>query len=87
MHKLDSGGAVLMRCPHRKPCHSRQMMEFDVRCRGLPQDLKEGSTITLKGTRQDGSTYEFPLNHTYNNNQINWFKAGSALNYMKEHPQ
>ena len=19
--------------------------------------------------------------------QINWFKAGSALNYMKEHPQ
>ena len=36
----------------------------------LQQELKEGSQITLKGTRQDGSTYEFPLNHTYNNNQV-----------------
>ncbi len=36
----------------------------------LQQDLKEGSQITLKGTRKDGSTYEFPLNHTYNNNQV-----------------
>jgi len=50
-------------------------------------DLAEGSQVTFKGTREDGSTYEFPLNHTFNNNQINWFKAGSALNYMKENPQ
>jgi hypothetical protein len=46
------------------------------------QELAEGSQLTFRGTRPDGSTYEFPLNHTYNNNQINWFKAGSALNYM-----
>ena len=34
------------------------------------QELKEGSQITLKGTRTDGSTYEITLNHTYNNNQV-----------------
>ena len=48
----------------------------------MAQELAEGSQLTFKGTRPDGSTYQFPLNHTYNNNQINWFKAGSALNYM-----
>ena len=33
---------------------------------------------------QDGSSDEFPLNHTFNELQITWFKAGSALNRMKE---
>jgi aconitate hydratase len=32
----------------------------------------------------DGSTDEFMLNHTMNEGQIEWFKAGSALNRMAE---
>lgn len=36
----------------------------------------------LQGKRKDGSTYSFPVNHTFNENQINWFKNGSALNAM-----
>ena len=36
-------------------------------------------TITLK--HSDGSTDVFEAEHTYNDTQINWFKAGSALNY------
>lgn len=43
-----------------------------------------GKPLTLKGTRADGSTYEFPVNQTFNDNQITWFKAGSALNAMGE---
>ena len=27
---------------------------------------------------------EFKVNHTYNENQIEWFKAGSALNMIKQ---
>jgi aconitate hydratase len=30
----------------------------------------------------DGSIDEFPLNHTFNENQIGWFRAGSALNLI-----
>ena len=30
----------------------------------------------------DGSKDEFEVNHSYNNDQIEWFKAGSALNKM-----
>ena len=39
-------------------------------------------SCTLK--HGDGSTDTFALNHTFNDNQIGWFKAGSALNKMAE---
>lgn len=40
----------------------------------------------LKGVlkHKDGSQDEIVLNHTFNEQQIEWFKAGSALNRMKE---
>ncbi|KIY98641.1 aconitate hydratase 1 [Monoraphidium neglectum] len=41
-----------------------------------------GKPLTLEGTRTDGSKYSFPVNQTFNANQIAWFKAGSALNAM-----
>lgn len=31
----------------------------------------------------DGSVDEFPVNHTYNQGQIEWFKAGAALNIIR----
>jgi aconitate hydratase len=36
----------------------------------------------VQGTRADGSSYTFPVNQTFNDNQINWYKHGSALNAM-----
>ncbi len=33
---------------------------------------------------EDGTKEEIPLNHTYNANQFEWFKAGSALNLIKQ---
>lgn len=32
----------------------------------------------------DGSKETIELNHTFNETQIEWFQAGSALNRMKE---
>lgn len=32
---------------------------------------------------QDGSTEQFPVNHTYNAAQIAWYKAGGALNLIR----
>lgn len=51
---------------------------------GLPPS--PGKQLTLKGESPDGKTYEFPVNHTFNDNQITWFKAGSALNAMAKSP-
>ncbi|BDC99806.1 aconitate hydratase [Persicobacter psychrovividus] len=39
--------------------------------------------LTLKVTHADGSVDEIVANHTYNENQIEWFKSGSALNLIK----
>ncbi|PNH07230.1 Aconitate hydratase, mitochondrial [Tetrabaena socialis] len=41
-----------------------------------------GKPLSLEGKKLDGSTYTIPVNHTFNDNQINWFKHGSALNAM-----
>ena len=40
--------------------------------------------LTLKLNHADGSTEEIKVNHTYNDAQISWFKAGSALNLIKQ---
>lgn len=62
------------------------------------EKIREDDLISLKGlnnftpekslkiilTHSDGSTDEFPVTHSYNVKQIEWFKAGSALNLIKK---
>ncbi len=40
--------------------------------------------LTLVVHHADGSREEIRLNHTYNQKQIDWFSAGSALNLIRE---
>ncbi|MFH1160410.1 MAG: aconitate hydratase [bacterium] len=42
-----------------------------------------GVPLTLVLHHADGTTEEMQVNHSYSPLQIGWFKAGSALNYMK----
>ena len=39
--------------------------------------------LTLVLNHSDGSSEEITVNHTYNENQIEWFKAGGALNIIR----
>ncbi|MCL2489243.1 MAG: aconitate hydratase [Propionibacteriaceae bacterium] len=41
-----------------------------------------GRGLTLMLSHADGTTESVPLTHTYSQQQIEWFKAGSALNLM-----
>ena len=43
-----------------------------------------GKQLTLEIIHSDGSKDVIKLNHTYNDNQIEWFKEGSALNLIKK---
>ncbi len=45
-------------------------------------DFAAGKTLTLELEHADGSKESISLNHTYNDQQIEWFKAGSALNLI-----
>ncbi len=42
-----------------------------------------GKQLTLEVRHEDGQTENIMLNHTYNDAQIEWFRAGSALNLIK----
>ncbi|ORY93017.1 aconitate hydratase [Syncephalastrum racemosum] len=47
-------------------------------------DFQEGKPLTLRAHHADGKHDDITLNHTFNSGQIAWFKAGSALNLMRE---
>ena len=44
----------------------------------------EGKQLTLEIVHMNGTTETIMLNHTYNEAQIDWFKAGSALNLIRK---
>jgi aconitate hydratase len=45
--------------------------------------FQPGKALTLEIVHSTGKTDTILLNHTYNSSQIDWFKAGSALNLIK----
>ncbi|MCA9869155.1 MAG: aconitate hydratase, partial [Anaerolineae bacterium] len=45
--------------------------------------LAPGSKVQMVITHSDGTTDAAVLNHTFSPNQIEWFKAGSALNQIR----
>ncbi|HSO09595.1 MAG TPA: aconitate hydratase, partial [Desulfoprunum sp.] len=45
--------------------------------------LAPGSTVRLVLHHRDGSISDSVLNHSLNAEQIAWFKAGSALNFLR----
>jgi aconitate hydratase len=46
--------------------------------------FSEGNPLTLLISHADHTEETIQLNHTYNAGQIEWFKAGSALNLIKQ---
>ena len=46
--------------------------------------FSENKNITILLSHIDGSQTKILTHHTYNKNQIEWFRAGSALNKIKE---
>lgn len=47
------------------------------------QSFAPGTPLTLVLNHSDGSKEQISVNHTYNAQQIEWFKAGGALNIIR----
>ncbi len=47
-------------------------------------DFAPGKDLTLALNHKDGSVDAIVCNHTYNDQQIEWFKAGGALNIIRK---
>jgi aconitate hydratase len=48
------------------------------------QQFAPGKDLELKVTPKSGKPFTVPVRHTFNQEQIEWFKHGSALNLMKK---
>ena len=47
-------------------------------------DFAPGKSLTVVLNHSNGTTDKIKVNHTYNEQQIEWFKAGSALNLIRK---
>ena len=66
------------------PADYEQIGEDDrIAVRGLA-DLAPDSTVTVEITKPDGTTVAIETLHTMSEEQIGWFRAGSALNVIRE---
>ncbi len=50
-------------------------------------EFTEGKPVLLEVEHSDGTKDIVKLNHTYNEQQIDWIRAGSALNLIRRHNQ
>jgi aconitate hydratase len=50
------------------------------------ESFAPGKNLKLFAKHSDGSTDEIPLAHSFNEGQIEWFMAGSALNLVRDPP-
>jgi aconitate hydratase len=50
-------------------------------------DFSPGKPLNIRLRHADGIIEEFPVNHSYNENQIGWFRAGSALNLIRQNQE
>ncbi len=47
------------------------------------KDLAPGKNVVVELTHEDGTKERFEARHSYNEKQLSWFRAGSALNALK----
>ena len=43
-----------------------------------------GQTVHCQIVKPDGTTVDFEATHTFSDEQVEWFKAGSALNIVRQ---
>ncbi len=87
IHETNLKKQGMLALTFANPSDYEKIQEDDtIDIKGL-QTFAEGKPLTIVLHHSDGSVEEFPVNHTYNAQQIEWFKAGSALNIIRNSVQ
>ncbi len=66
-----------------KDDYNKVMEDDQIHIKGLTS-FSAGKPLTIVLNHADGTTEEFEVSHTYNDQQIEWFKAGGALNIIRK---
>lgn len=83
IHETNLKKQGVLAATFANPADYEKIQEKDtLSIRGL-NDLAPGKNLFLELKHADGSTEKIEIKHTYNAEQIKWFKAGSALNLIR----
>jgi aconitate hydratase len=83
IHETNLKKQGMLALTFKNPADYDLIKEDDVLAiRGLTT-FSAGVPLTLEIKHNDGSAHTVELNHSFNEGQMAWFKAGSALNAMK----
>ncbi len=63
---------------YEKVCEGDQISLLNLR------DFAPGRPVTMRLMHRHGGATEFLLKHSYSLEHIEWFKAGSALNFIRD---
>ena len=75
--------AVLLALTFANPADYEKIQEDDtIDILGLG-DFAAGKPLTIRLTHKEGKPESFDVNHTFNDNQIAWYRAGGALNLIR----
>jgi aconitate hydratase len=84
IHETNLKKQGMLALTFSNPADYERILEDDkFEIRGL-NTFSPGKPLTLHIHHRDGKTEDIPVSHSYNDLQIHWFKAGSALNYMNK---
>jgi len=84
IHETNLKKQGMLACTFTDPADYDKIRQDDrLSIPDLP-DFAPGRPLTLTLAHTDGTTESVPLTHTYSQRQIEWFKAGSALNLMSQ---
>ena len=87
IHETNLKKQGLLALTFVNPDDYEKILEDDkISLKGL-SDFSEKKPIQCIIQHVDETSEEFPLIHSYNNIQIEWFKAGSAMNVLRNNKQ
>jgi aconitate hydratase len=83
IHETNLKKQGLLAATFANPSDYEKLQEKDaLSIRGL-KDFAPGKNLILEAKHADGTVDNIEIKHTYNAEQIKWFKAGSALNLIR----
>jgi aconitate hydratase len=83
IHETNLKKQGILALTFANPADYEKIKEDDlVQFSGL-KDFAPGKTLEVELKRKDGSSEKITLKHSYNAEQVKWFKAGSALNLIR----
>ena len=84
IHETNLKKQGLLALTFADPLDYEKILEDDkIGLKGL-SNFSEKKPVQCTINHKDGTTEEILLNHSYNDSQIEWFKAGSAMNVLRK---